>query len=106
PPKVFARLISSDILRTPGTRRSQLGLRGRQASPREQWRQLRELDLLGEPEQLKHPDPVPIHVYLVPPQAVSGGSGMRMMVVVPAFAKCEHSDKPVIGGIISRGKTA
>jgi hypothetical protein len=67
PPKVFAPLISSGTLRTPGTRRSQPGLRGRQVSPRKQWRQLCELDLLGEPEHLKHPDSVPIHIYLVPP---------------------------------------
>jgi hypothetical protein len=66
-PQGLAPLISSGTLRTPGTRRSQLGLRGRQVSPRKQWRQLCELDLLGKPEHLEHPDSVPIHVYLVPP---------------------------------------
>ena len=65
-PKAFAPLISSRTLRTPGTRRSQPGLRGGLVCPGKKWRQLCELDLLGESEHLKHPDSVPIHVYLVP----------------------------------------
>jgi len=66
----------------------------------------RDFDLLGEAERLERPDSVPVHVYLVPPQAVPGGGGMSMMVVVPAFAKCDQGDQPVIRGIIAGGKPA
>ena len=44
-------------------------------------------DLRCEPNHLEHPDTVPVHVYLVPFQTVPGGTGMRMMIVVPPFTK-------------------
>ena len=66
----------------------------------------RDFDLLGEAERLERPDSVPVHVYLVPPQAVPGGGGMSMMVVVPTLSKCDQGDQPVIRGIIAGCKAA
>jgi hypothetical protein len=63
-------------------------------------------DLRGEAKHLERPNAVPVHVYLVPLHPVTGGSGVRMMIVVPSFTKGQQGDKPVIGGIISRGKGA
>ena len=45
------------------------------------------LDLRSEAKHLERPNAVPVHVYLVPLQPVTGGSGMRMMIVVPSFTK-------------------
>jgi hypothetical protein len=64
------------------------------------------LNLRSEAKHLERPNAVPVHVYLVPLQPVTGGSGMRMVIVVPSFAKGQKGNEPVIGGIISRGKAA
>jgi len=61
-------------------------------------------DLRCETNHLERPNAIPVHVYLVPLQAVPGRSGMRMMIVVPSFTKGQKGNKPVIGGIISRRK--
>jgi|SRR6185437_10010942 hypothetical protein len=47
--------------------------------------QLDGFDLLREAEHFESPDSIPVHVDFVPLQAVTGRSGMGMMIVVPAF---------------------
>ena len=45
------------------------------------------VDLRSEAKHLERPNAVPVHVYLVPLHPVTGGSGVRMMIVVPSFAE-------------------
>jgi hypothetical protein len=45
------------------------------------------VDLRSEAKHLERPNGVPVHVYLVPLRPVTGGSGVRMMIVVPSFTK-------------------
>ena len=47
--------------------------------------QLDGFDLLREAEHFESPDSIPVHVDFVPLQAVTGRSGMGMMIVVPSF---------------------
>src|ERR1700722_5081688 len=51
--------------------------------------QLYRVDLGGETEHLKHPNPVPVDINLVPLQAVTRRRWVGMMVVVPPFAECQ-----------------
>ena len=37
---------------------------------------------------------------------MAGGSGMGVMVVVPAFAEGEQCDEHVVAGIVARGEAA
>ncbi len=63
-------------------------------------------DFSGKPEKLKHPDAVPVHVDLVPAQAVPGRDWICMMIVMPTFTKGEQCHKPIVGRIVTGGKTA
>ena len=51
--------------------------------------QLYRVDLGGETEHLKHPNPVPVDINFVPLQAVTRRRWVGMMVVVPPFAECQ-----------------
>jgi hypothetical protein len=58
-------LVSSGTLGPTAAHGAQLAFRGGQVSLKK-WRQLCDLDLLGEAEHLEHPDSIPVHVYFVP----------------------------------------
>jgi hypothetical protein len=62
---------------------------------------LGDLDALGETDFGEEPDAVVVDVELVPGEAVTGADGMRVVVVVPAFATGEESDPPVVAGVIA-----
>ena len=49
--------------------------------------QLCRLDFLCEAEHFENPDAVPVHVNFVPLQAVTRGSRMSVVVVMPTFAE-------------------
>ena len=54
------------------------------------------LILLAKPRLAHNPDAVVIQVKLVPDKAVAGRNGVRMVIVVPAFAASKESDPPVV----------
>src|SRR5580698_3647514 len=58
----------------------------------------RGVDFLGDADLFQRPDHVPVEINLVPGQAVPRGDGMRMMIVVPAFAPRYQRHPPAIGG--------
>src|ERR1700680_4994728 len=51
--------------------------------------QLYRVDLGGETEHLKHPNPVPVDINFVPLQAVTRRRWVGMMCVVPPSAECQ-----------------
>src|SRR5208282_6664033 len=64
-------------------------------------REVIERDLVYVPRQsefLQRPDAVPVHVDFIPGQAMTRGNRMRMMIVVPTFAKGQDGDQSVVGG--------
>ena len=48
-----------------------------------------EAKLLRKPDLVKRPDTEPVDIQLIPGEAVSNGSRIGAVVVVPAFAKCQ-----------------
>jgi hypothetical protein len=98
-----------------GERELQLRLRGGHSALRTRGdgfhvghlgRNLSAVDLLGEAKLLEDPDAVPIDIRLVPFQAVASGSRMGVMIIVPALAEGEESDKEIVGGMIAGGEAA
>ncbi len=61
---------------------------------------------LGDAEELQNGDLDPGDIQLIPGQAVAGRRGMRMVIVVPAFAKGEQRHPPAIAGIVACGEAA
>src|SRR5437660_1132234 len=59
-----------------------------------------------EAELLERPDAIPIQINFIPCDAMPGRNRMRMMIIVPAFAKGEDRDPPVVGGEIVGDKAA
>src|SRR5437016_9986249 len=53
-----------------------------------------------EAELLERPDAIPIQINFIPCDAMPGRNRMRMMIIMPAFAKGEDRDPPVVGGEI------
>src|SRR4051794_39325105 len=47
-------------------------------------------------------DQQPGRVEFVPGQTVTGGAGMRMVIVVPAFSEGQKSNPPIVARIVSR----
>ena len=62
--------------------------------------ELRDLDVFRQTELLEQPDPVVIGIKLVPLQAVAGGDGVSVMVVVPALAAGQQRDPPAVAGVV------
>src|SRR4051812_5542734 len=61
------------------------------------WRVLVEhADVLCPSEFLEYSDRDPVLIELVPPRAVSGRGRVGVVVVVPAFAKGEDGNEPVV----------
>src|ERR1700674_4645301 len=60
----------------------------------------------GDAQEFEDSDLNPGRVELVPSQAVAGRSGMRVVVVVPAFAERDQRNPPAIAGIIAGFKAA
>ncbi len=58
-------------------------------------------DVLCQTEQLQRADAIPVEVDFVPRQAVFGSARMRVMIVVPAFAKGKQRHPPAIGRIVA-----
>src|SRR4051794_21554626 len=54
------------------------------------------IDVPDEAELLEYPDNPAGRIDLVPGHAGIGGTGMGMVVVVPAFAEREDRDEPVV----------
>ena len=65
-----------------------------------------DLDRFRQPKKLKCPDTPPVDVDLVPGDSMSRGSWVGMMVIVPALAKGQQRDPPVVLRIITRGEPA
>src|SRR5580658_5897250 len=63
--------------------------------------ELCDLNLARETDLFEEPDAPEVGIDFVPAEAVAGGNGMRVMVVVPAFAAGEKSDPPVIARIVA-----
>ena len=68
--------------------------------------QLYRVDLGGETEHLKHPNPVPVDINFVPLQAVTRRRWVGMMVVVPPFAECQYRDQPVVRRHVMRRESS
>src|SRR5580704_50366 len=64
------------------------------------------LDGSRDAEELENTDEDPGMVELIPGQAVPGRRGMRVVIVVPAFAERKKSDPPAITGIVPGFKPA
>src|SRR5581483_4831703 len=62
------------------------------------------LDIPSQPELLQDPDTVPVGINLIPLEPVRGRCGMRMMIVVPAFAKSQEGHPPAVSGKIAGSK--
>ena len=60
------------------------------------------LDIPGQTQGFERPDAVPVHVDFIPPEAVLRCRRMRVVIVVPAFAKCQQRHPPAIGGKVAR----
>jgi hypothetical protein len=60
----------------------------------------------GEAKFREQPDAVVVGINLVPAEAVARGDGMRMVVVVPAFAAAYQGDPPVVARVVARFKAA
>src|ERR1700723_3874321 len=58
----------------------------------------RGINFFGDSDFFQRPDDVPVEINLVPGEAVARGDGMRMMIVVPAFAPGYQRHPPAIGG--------
>src|SRR5581483_10131767 len=63
-----------------------------------------DFDTLGNTEKFKDLDRDPGDVEFIPRQTVTGGGWMRVVVIMPALAKREESDPPVVARIVTRGK--
>ena len=46
-------------------------------------------------------DHVPVGIDLPPAQAMARGAGMRVVIVVPAFAEGEQRDEEIVGGVVA-----
>jgi hypothetical protein len=59
------------------------------------------LNIVREAEGSQSPNAIPVHVNLIPSQAVTGGLRNSVMVVVPAFAESQQGDpKTVLGSVV------
>src|SRR6266851_2086625 len=67
--------------------------------------QLHTPNVPGQPELLEGPNPVPVHVNLIPGEPVLGRSRMRVVIVVPAFAKRQQRYPPAISRKIACSKS-
>ena len=54
------------------------------------------LDVPGQTELLQRPDAVPIEVNFIPLQTMARETGMRVVIVVPAFAQCQQRHPPAV----------
>ena len=61
---------------------------------------------LRYPEELEDPDLNPGQVELIPRQSMPCRGGVRVVVVVPAFAGGDQSNQPVVAGVIAGFKPA
>ena len=50
----------------------------------------------SEPQKLHDANAPPVDVYLVPGKSMARRGWMRMMIIVPAFAKRQQRDPPVV----------
>src|SRR2546428_13762762 len=85
----------------------QLGIRFR--AEYGSWRNLSQfpaVHMTREAEILEHPEAIPIQNNFKPCDAMPGKNRMRMMIIMPAFAKGEDRDPPVVGGEIVGDKAA
>src|SRR4029077_9089755 len=57
-------------------------------------------------EFIHDPNSVPIKINFIPRQPVPGGSRVRVMIVVPAFAPANQCNPPTVGRIVARRKPA
>src|SRR5208337_5431790 len=71
-----------------------------------QVRQPYPLDVPSQAQLLQRPDSVPVHINLIPREAMLRGGRMRMVIVVQSFAKGEQCHPPTVGRKIARGKAA
>jgi hypothetical protein len=55
-------------------------------------------DVPGEAEEAEDGDAVPVGIELIPGEAVTGGLGVGVVVVVPAFAEGEEGDPEAVAG--------
>jgi len=62
------------------------------------------LDSLGQTQLAHDPDAVVVEIELVPDEAMTGRNGVRVVIVVPAFAAGKESDPPVVPRVIARSK--
>ena|SRR5438046_6914452 len=71
-----------------------------------QFRKLHTIDVPGQAELLERPDSVPVQIELIPLETMTSGNRVRVMIVVPAFAKGEQCNEPVIGGHVTSTEAA
>ena len=45
------------------------------------------LDVPGQAQRLQRPDAVPVHIDLIPPEAMLSSGGVRVVIVVPALSE-------------------
>ena len=62
--------------------------------------------MTGQTQLFEGPNSIPIQVDFVLPESVARGYGVRMVVVVPAFAERQKRDPPIVRGSIARHKAA
>ena len=63
-------------------------------------------DMAGEAEFSEEPDGVVVGVEFVPGEAVAGGGGIGVVVVVPAFSAGEQGDPPEVARVVAGGEAA
>src|SRR5580692_8332574 len=61
-------------------------------------------NLLCQPQDAEQTNAQVVEVEFIPGHAVACRDGMRMMIVVPAFAAGEQGDPPQVTRIVARGK--
>ncbi len=60
-----------------------------------------DVDGFGDAQEFQDFERDPGNVELVPGQAVAGGGGVGMVIIMPAFAEGEEGDPPVVSGIVA-----
>src|SRR5689334_10331159 len=56
---------------------------------------------MGQSEKLQSSNTQPVQIELVPTQTMTRGGGMSVMVVMPAFTKCQQCYPPAIARVVT-----
>src|SRR5208283_2296334 len=85
---------------------SRAGRLGGSYLTRDSFRDFRNLHLLGDAQNTEKPNLDPADIELVPGKAVASRGRMRVVVIVPAFAKREQRHPPAVAGTVARREAA